>query len=250
MPVAVVTGAAGGIGRASAAALSRDGFAVALLDLNAEALGRVAEEIGSRVLPMVCDITDESSVEATVHAVSKQLGPIHVLHNNAGLLLHSELDRGDGPVDILKTDAWFRTLEVNLAGAMMMTRHIVPKMVRRGTGSIINTSSVGGTRIGLANMAYATSKAGITGLTKSLAQHYGPLGIRVNQVSPGFIDTGMSLRSSDEVHESGSMAQRVPLRRIGQPNEVAEVVAFLASDRSSYVNGATIVCDGGLSVSL
>lgn len=161
-------------------------------------------------------------------------------------MLHSELDRGDGPVEILKTDAWFRTLEVNLAGAMMMTRHIVPEMVRRGTGSIINTSSVGGTRIGLANMAYATSKAGITGLTHSLAQHYGPSGVRVNQVSPGFIDTDMSLRSSDDVHESGSMAQRVPLRRIGQPDEV---VGFLASDRASYVNGATIVCDGGLSVS-
>lgn len=250
MPVAVVTGAAAGIGRASAAALSRDGFAVALLDLDANTVRSVAEEIGSHALPIACDITDESSVQAVVRVVTEQLGPIRVLHNNAGLLLHSELDRGDGPVDLLRIDAWFRTLEVNLAGAMMMTRHIVPGMVQRGTGSIINTSSVGGTRIGLANMAYATSKAGITGLTHSLAQHYGPLGVRVNQVAPGFIETAMSLRSSDAVHEPGSMAQRVPLGRIGCPEEVAEVVAFLASDRASYVNGATIVCDGGVSVSL
>lgn len=248
--VAVVTGAARGIGRATARALAREGFSVALLDLDGTALARIAKELDSNVLTVACDVTDEAAVEAAVDRITHDLGPISVLHNNAALLLHSERGRGDGSVENLQTEAWFRTLEVNLAGAMIMSRHVVPDMVARGAGSIINTSSVGGTRIGLSNMAYATSKAGITGLTHSMAQHYGPSGVRVNQVCPGFIDTAMSLRSSDDVHEAGSMAMRVPLRRIGRPEEVAEVVAFLASDRASYINGATIVCDGGLSVSL
>lgn len=234
--VAIITGAASGIGRATAAVLHDSGARVAALDLAA------VEPAGlTRDLYVSCDVTDPASVADAVAAVRDQLGPVDVLHNNAGVLLSA-----DGPAHALALDAWEQTFAVNITGCFLMAREVLPDMMARGRGSIINTASVGGVAIGTENLAYSSSKAAVAGLTRALAVQYGRQGVRTNAICPGPIRTPMSSMARAEGAELERWLDQIPLHRIGDPVEVAQVVAFLASDAASYVNGATLTVDGGM----
>jgi len=242
--VAVVTGAAGGIGLASARKLSELGARVALLDLESERLGQLASDLGAPCLPVPCDVSDEASVRAAIGEVTARLGPVSVLHNNAGICLNR--GTGDGPAHTLELASWERTIAVNLTGCFLVAKHVLPAMLAAGRGSIINTASVGGAYFGTQNFAYSASKAGVVGMTRALAVQYGGRGVRANAICPGSIRTAMSELASAQGSVRDEMLRGIPVGRIGEPAEIAELVAFLASDASSYLNGAVITADGGM----
>lgn len=242
--VAVVTGAAGGIGLASARKLSDLGARVALLDLESERLVQLAAGLGAACLPVPCDIRDEASVRAAIGQVAARLGPVSVLHNNAGICLNR--GTGDGPAHTLELASWDRTIAVNLTGCFLVAKHVLPAMLAAGRGSIINTASVGGAFFGTQNFAYSASKAGVVGMTRALAAQYGGRGVRANAICPGSIRTAMSELASAQGPVRDEMLRGIPAGRIGEPAEIAELVAFLASDASSYLNGAVITADGGM----
>jgi glucose 1-dehydrogenase len=242
--VAVVTGAAGGIGLASGRKLSDLGARVALLDLESERLAEVAGDLGAPCLPVPCDVSDEASVRAAIGEVTARLGPVSVLHNNAGICLNR--GTGDGPAHTLELASWERTIAVNLTGCFLVAKHVLPAMLAAGRGSIINTASVGGAYFGTQNFAYSASKAGVVGMTRALAAQYGGRGVRANAICPGSIRTAMSELASAQGPVRDEMLRGIPAGRIGEPGEIAELVAFLASDASSYLNGAVITADGGM----
>lgn len=242
--VAVVTGAAGGIGQASTSKLSHLGASVALLDLDSERLDQLAADLGVRCLPVPCDVSDEASVRAAIAETTERLGPVSVLHNNAGICLNR--GTGDGPAHLLELDSWARTIAVNLTGCFLVAKHALPAMLDAGHGSIITTASVGGAYFGTQNFAYSASKAGVVGMTRALAAQYGGRGVRANAICPGSIRTAMSELASAEGQNRDEMLKGIPAGRIGEPEEVADLVAFLASDASSYINGAVITADGGM----
>jgi glucose 1-dehydrogenase len=242
--VAVVTGAAAGIGLASARKLSDLGARVALLDLESERLVQLAAGLGAACLPVPCDISDEASVRAAIGQVTARLGPVSVLHNNAGICLNR--GTGDGPAHSLELASWDRTIAVNLTGCFLVAKHVLPAMLAAGRGSIINTASVGGAFFGTQNFAYSASKAGVVGMTRALAAQYGGRGVRANAICPGSIRTAMSELASAQGPVRDEMLRGIPAGRIGEPAEIAELVAFLASDASSYLNGAVITADGGM----
>ncbi len=242
--VAVVTGAAGGIGLASARKLSDLGARVALLDLESERLAQLAGDLGAPCLAVPCDVSDEASVRAAIGEVTARLGPVSVLHNNAGICLNR--GTGDGPAHTLELASWERTIAVNLTGCFLVAKHVLPAMLAAGRGSIINTASVGGAYFGTQNFAYSASKAGVVGMTRALAAQYGGRGVRANAICPGSIRTAMSELASAQGPVRDEMLRGIPAGRIGEPAEIAELVAFLASDASSYLNGAVITADGGM----
>jgi glucose 1-dehydrogenase len=242
--VAVVTGAAGGIGLASGRKLSDLGARVALLDLESERLAELAGDLGAPCLPVPCDVSDEASVGAAIGEVTARLGPVSVLHNNAGICLNR--GTGDGPAHTLELASWERTIAVNLTGCFLVAKHVLPAMLAAGRGSIINTASVGGAYFGTQNFAYSASKAGVVGMTRALAAQYGGRGVRANAICPGSIRTAMSELASAQGPVRDEMLRGIPAGRIGEPGEIAELVAFLASDASSYLNGAIITADGGM----
>lgn len=232
--VAVVTGASGGIGQAIVLRLQAMGAQVVQVDVSYEQEAELIE--GSWRLK--CDIGDAPSVSAMAERVRKQLQRCDVLVNNAAI--------SAVPVALehLPPALWDRMLAINLRGALLCTQALVPMMFESGAGSIVNISSIAArvaTRVG----AYGTAKAGMLGLTQQMAVEWGPRGVRANSVSPGMIRTPLS-----EVHyrEAGVLdkrTSRIPLRRIGRPEDIADAVAFLSSDAARYVNGQDLVVDGG-----
>lgn len=238
--VAVVTGAASGIGRASASALRAAGVLVAALDIgDANGVGDLFVE---------CDVTDEASVRSAFNRVRCELGPIGIAHANAGICLSGDGPGQDGPADILELDVWNRTMAVNATGCFLVAKHAVPQMRERGRGAIVLTASVGGTAIGTRHLAYTASKAAVAGMTRSLAVQFGPAGIRTNAVCPGPIRTPMSTMARAEPEEFDRWLSGIPLRRIGEPHDIGSVVTFLASDSAAFMNGAVVYIDGGMTV--
>ena len=245
--VAIVTGAADGIGWATAQRLAADGQRVVLLDLRAEAAQARAAELGESHLGLGCDVTSEASVEAAVAAVVERYGRIDALINNAGI--------GDqtGPTVEQNLEAFDRVLAVHLRGTFLMSRAVARQMLQQAApapghsrGAIVNLGSIASVTGLPARNAYSAGKAGVVGMTRAMASEWARSGIRVNAVAPGYVRTAMvaELERKGAIDAAG-IRRRTPMGRMAEPAEVAEVIAFLASDRASYVTGALLPVDGG-----
>jgi 3-oxoacyl-[acyl-carrier protein] reductase len=238
--VALVTGAARGIGAATALALAEAGARVALVDRDGDGVERTADAIGragSDALAITADVTDAPAIERAVDAVVAEWGRLDVLVNNAGIVRDATLGK-------IADDDWAATLDVNLRGTMIGTRAALRPMRAAGAGRILSATSVVARMGNYGQTAYAASKAGIIGMTRAWARELGPLGITANAVAPGFIDTEMARGVPEKVLTA--LVQRTAARRLGRPEEVASVYVFLASDLASFINGAVVGVDGGL----
>jgi NAD(P)-dependent dehydrogenase (short-subunit alcohol dehydrogenase family) len=238
---AIVTGGASGIGLAIAERLTADGHAVAIFDRNGDAAVAAAAKIGGPTIGVTVDVTDRAQIDAGVAEVGERLGAPLILVNNAGL---------DGFAPFLKIteEAWARIIDVNLTGAFRCCQAVLPGMVEAGWGRIVNISS-SSAQGGQPYMAhYVSSKAGMIGLTKSLALEFGPSGITVNTIPPGFIDTPM-LRAAEAKGRLGNSVEHhaslTPVRRAGLPEDIAAACAFLVRDDAGYITGQVIGVNGG-----
>ena len=244
--VAMVTGAASGIGEASARALAAAGAKVAVADLKVESAQVVADSIkqtGADAIAVGFDVSDEAQVTAGVDAVVKAFGGVDILHNNAAITSVEFLMR-DGMVGDLDVALWDQTMAVNVRGYMLCAKHVIPLMLARGGGVIINTSSGAGMQGEMVRSAYGTSKAAVIGFTRSVATQYGKQGIRCVTVMPGLTMT-RSVAASMPPPIIDMMKRHTLTRELASPENVADAVAFLASDRAALITGAVIPVDGG-----
>jgi NAD(P)-dependent dehydrogenase (short-subunit alcohol dehydrogenase family) len=238
--IAIVTGAGQGIGRAIALGLAREGARVAIADVNEECANTVKNEIeaaGGRALVIRTDVSNEDSVQAMVERALQEFGRVDILVNNAGIFPTSS-------VEGMSEGDWDRVIGTNLVGAFLCARAVVPKFLEQGTGRIISLTS-GRAFQGAKNGAhYAASKAGIIGFSKSLALELAPHGITVNVICPGITDTAQP-RGHQTEEQIYAQAQRIPLGRIGQPEDLVGPAVFLASDAAAFITGQTIMVNGG-----
>lgn len=233
--VAVITGAASGIGAATARRFAAEGATVAVIDRDADAVVRVAAEVDGHAYAL--DVRDGDEVNEVVDRVAQTLGQIDIVVNNAGT--------GDlRPLHTVDDKLWHRLIDVNLTGTFNLTRAAVPYMLETGGGAIVNNASLSGLAPTRNEAAYSAAKAGVISLTKSAALEYGPT-VRVNCVAPGHVRTPMTAVWEQFPEAFAPIAAAIPLGRIGEAHEVAEVILFLASDRASYMTGQTLVVDGG-----
>lgn len=246
--VAVVTGAGAGIGRDVALRLARDGCDLGLFDIDAASVKKTAamvRAVGVKTDVVVGNVSAQSDAHQAVERWAVSLGPIDILVNNAGILQTARF------LDVTADD-WRRTFAINLDGVFFFSQAVLPTMVERGAGVIVNMSSWTGKKGVPNHAAYGATKAAIINLTQSLAGEFGEHGIRVNAVCPGIIvDTNMRAEAEDMNRDQGlpdveTRTKSLPLRRPGQPHEVADVVAFLVSDRAAYMTGQAINVTGGL----
>jgi 3-oxoacyl-[acyl-carrier protein] reductase len=262
--VALVTGGSRGLGRADALTLARAGADVVIADIlvesddsgeadrygplaqaaraqglvQTESTAREIQELGRRSLAIKCDVTDANQVQAAVAQTVDELGSVDILVNNAGTLDHL------GQLENQSPELWERDLRVNLTGAFNCSRAVWPHLKERGWGRIVNMASVAGTLGGFGQASYATTKAGLLGLTKSLALEGARFGITVNAIVPGIIGTEAFHFGNPEMNER--MIKRTALRRSGEPQDIANAIAFLCSDLASYVTGVELNVSGGI----
>lgn len=235
--IAVVTGAARGIGYSISRKLVNSGWSVAGCDVLEKDLMAASDQLGSAFSPWVLDVTDEDAVIDVSGRIEKELGPVFGLVNNAGITR-------DGLIMRMKKSDWDIVLNVNLTGTFLMCRAFSRGMLRQKEGSIVNISSVVAL-LGAAGQAnYVSTKAGLIGLTRALSREFAARNIRVNAIAPGFIETEMTRELSKEVRED--YANRVPVKRMGKPENIADAVHFLLDDVSSYITGIVLPVDGGL----
>ncbi len=238
--VAVITGAGSGMGKASVKVFVREGAKVVAADISG-AEQDTAAEVGDGVLPVHCDVSEEADVEATMATAVKEFGRVDAVLNVAGI--------ADGcALADLTMEFYDRLMDVDLRGVMLGMKHGIRAMLATGGGSIVNWSSVGGLNGAAFTSVYQAAKHGIIGAGKSAAIEYGTQGIRVNTICPGFILTEIMAQGAEDFIPD--IAAKAALNRAGQPHEVAEVGAFLASDRASFITGAVIPVDGGWSAKL
>jgi 3-oxoacyl-[acyl-carrier protein] reductase len=235
--VALVTGGARGIGLAVAQHLYEAGAHVGLSDLQGAPEAAASLTGKGRTFGVAGDVSDPAQVEDAVGQVEGALGPIDILVNNAGITR-------DGLLMRMAEEDWDLVLRVNLKGVFNCTKHVARGMAKRRAGRIINVSSVVGIRGNAGQGNYSASKAGVIGFTKSIARELASRGVLVNAVAPGFIDTEMTKKLSDDVRKA--LQDQIPLQRLGQPEDIADAVLFLASDLSNYITGHVLVVDGGM----
>lgn len=245
---AIITGAASGIGRASAILFAREGADLVLVDRAAEGLEETVHQVKNgphgKVVALTGDAGNEADVKAYVDAALNQLGGIDVMFANAGI------SGGLVPLAEQTVDHWQQILQVNLIGPFLAIKYVAPHMVAQGHGAIVCTASVAGLRANAGGSPYSASKAGVISLVQTIANELIGSGVRINAVCPGLIETGMTKRIFDYAKERGTIdnvGQLNPLQRHGEPHEIAHMAAFLASDDASYVNGQAMAVDGGLS---
>ena len=239
--IAIVTGAARGIGRAIALELAARGADVAVLDYCAPeaAADTIAaiEALGRRAAFVPCDVSDFDAAKAAVKAVRETLGDPDILINNAGITK-------DRLLPLMKQADFDSVIGVNLRGTFNMIKHVAPVFLSRRTGKIVNISSVSGLMGNPGQINYSASKAGVIGITKSVAKELASRNVRCNAIAPGFIETAMTA----ELAETNPLVDNIPLRRMGRPEDVAKLAAFLCSDDASYITGEVIRIDGGLAM--
>jgi len=238
--VALVTGASQGLGRAMAIALGRSGARVACVARNAEKLEETAAAItsaGGAAEVFSCDVTDRESVDKTVDGVVEKWGRLDIMVNNAGVTRDSLLPR-------MNDDDWDTVIDTNLRGTFLFTRAVTRQMMQQRYGRIINIASVSGLMGNPGQANYSASKAGIIGFTRTVAKELAKRKITVNAVAPGFIESEMSAALGEAI--IGEVKKRIPARRIGTPEEIAEAVLYLASGAASYITGQVLTIDGGM----
>ena len=246
--VALVTGGAGGIGGATARALAREGASVGVVDIDGSKAEQVAQAIvasDGTAFSVTADLAEEADVVAAVKATMARFGHLDVLHNNAAMTESDFLSR-DTQVTDLSLEVWEKTMAVNLRSQMLMCKHAVPEMIRGGGGSIINMSSGASLKGDRTRTAYGVSKAGVNTLTMYVAASHGKQGVRVNTIVPGLIITdAVRAHLTDRMLAGLGRATLTPY--VGEPDDVANLVVFLASDESRYITGQMIAIDGGMS---
>ena len=242
--IALVTGARRGMGKADALALARQGAKVAVTDINLEECQQVVEEIkanGGEAMAFKMDVSDKAEVDKVFDEVVNKWGKLDILVNNAGVFLPK-------PFLELTEEDWDKTVDINLKGEFLCAQRAAKEMVKNKWGRIINIASIASGQVGCGypgGTHYSASKGGITAMTETMALELGRMGVTVNAIGPGAIDTPMIQGIKDSKEAMAAISARVPVGRVGTSEEIAAVVAFLASDESSYVNGATIFVDGG-----
>jgi len=240
--VSIITGAAQGIGLATALKFAQEGAIVIVCDLKqtgVDAAVAQCQALGATAAGFVMDVTQRQQIDAVVARVQAQFGRIDVLVNNAGITQDARLQK-------MTLEQFDRVIDVNLRGVFHCSQAVADSMVAQGSGVILNASSVVGIYGNFGQTNYAASKFGIIGFTKTWSRELGPKGVRVNAVAPGFINTPMVTAMPEKVLQD--LQTKVPLKRLGRPEEVANVYAFLASDEASYINGAVIEVSGGMTV--
>jgi 3-oxoacyl-[acyl-carrier protein] reductase len=238
---AIVTGAGRGIGKSIALAMASHGARIAVIYANdsgaAEAVGAEISGCGSECAVIKCDVSDSGAVKSALEEAVKRLGLPDILVNNAGIVRDSLLP-------MMKEADFDAVINVNLKGAFNMTKAVLPHMIKKRAGRIINISSVSGLRGNAGQANYSAAKAGLIGLTKTVAREAGPRGITCNALAPGFIETDMTSKLPSSVREAAVAA--IPLKRTGTPEDVAFAAVFLASDYAAYITGEVIRVDGGM----
>ena len=240
--VSLITGAAQGIGEATALKFAREGAIVVVCDVQQAGIDQVVAQCaaaGAQAVGYVMDVTNREQVESVVAQVKERFGRIDALINNAGITQDARLQK----MTLAQFD---RVIDVNLRGVFHCAQTVADIMVAQGSGSIVNASSVVGIYGNFGQTNYAATKFGVIGFTKTWSRELGAKGVRVNAVAPGFITTPMVKAMPENVLQS--MEAKVPLKRLGSPEEIANVYAFLASDEASYINGAVISVDGGMTI--
>lgn len=238
--VAIITGAGLGIGRATALLFGRNGASVVVADFNVEAGEKTAADLNGQGVPSMfvqCDVTNRAQVAALFEKTVEEFGKVDILVNNAGITADNWLAK-------MEEDQWDRVVDVNLKGVFNCGQEAARRMVENGSGCILNAASVVGIYGNLGQTNYAATKSGVIGMSRSWAKELGPKGVRCNAVAPGFILSDMTAKVPQKVLDM--MAEKTPLRRLGQVDDVAEAYLFLASDSASYINGAVLSVDGGL----
>jgi 2-hydroxycyclohexanecarboxyl-CoA dehydrogenase len=236
--IAVVTGAGSGIGRAIAVRLAEDTAKVAIWDINlegAEETAKMIRDAGGTAIAIDVDCSDKAAIKAAADKTRAELGPVAVLVNNAGIAPFT-------PFLEIEDDLFDKTIRINLRGPYLMTKEVLPDMLQAGWGRVINITSSSVQSGSFAQGHYVSSKGGLMGMTKALALEFAASGVTFNMVPPGFIDTPM-LRSAPI--DAEAFAQTLPMKRIGQPADIAAAVAYLASEEASYITGQTISTNGG-----
>jgi 3-oxoacyl-[acyl-carrier protein] reductase len=237
--VAIVTGAASGMGRATAALFAAEGAKVAALDIAEGGLASLVDEARGTIMPFVCDVADEAAITTTVDAVRAALGPIDILVNNAGTTAAAPYD------DASFAAAWEKAMAINLTAPMRFVRACLDDLRRNGDGRIVNIASTEGLGATIRTGPYTASKHGVVGLTRSLAVELGRSGVTANAICPGPIRTGMTAQIPED-SKTTFAKRRVPVGRYGEPEEVAHIILSLVLPASSYLNGTIIPVDGGM----
>lgn len=240
--IALVTGGAAGIGAETARTLAREGAQVVIADINLDGAKKTAEGIGDAASAIHFDATDQQSIQDLVAAVIAQHGRIDIIHNNAALV-GPDAWFTDGSVIDTSVEMWDRAFATNVRSIFLVCKYALPHMVSGGGGSIINMASIGGLRGGAALTAYGTTKAAVVGLTRYVAAQHGKQGVRCNAIAPGVIRTQQLLDAVPQLPDAALPGVASP--RVGEPSDIANMVLFLASDDSAFVNGETYRVDGG-----